>query len=267
LLPPEAEQGANMRRADELVQNTLRIVEAISAPGVSLADLVRSGEANPALLTMATSSAVKNGKAVTGAAFTKNMLNFEGYRSTAQISDNGAFIEGMDSIRGKAQTIAAQARSEHGDMKMAKESVTSTLKAQLLRVSNEVKDWVGAPEIRLQENEDGSITPIFVQTAPNEVFNDANAFYRRESGEKMVRKLTELYSEYARYGLVDIDDLQSIATLDRQEGGKGPLLRYQNPQASEGEGQGPTIEEEGTLLQDEEGNMFRVVDGKYVREQ
>ena len=38
-------------------------------------------------------------------------------------------------------------------------------------------------------------------------------------------------------------------------------------QASEGEGQGPTIEAEGTLLQDEEGNMFRVVDGKYVREQ
>ena len=41
----------------------------------------------------------------------------------------------------------------------------------------------------------------------------------------------------------------------------------EQPQASEGAGQGPTIEAEGTLLQDEEGNMFRVVDGKYVREQ
>jgi hypothetical protein len=52
----------------------------------------------------------------------------------------------------------------------------------------------------------------------------------------------------------------------RVEGGKY-VPAAEQPQASEGEGQGPTVEEEGTLLQDEEGNMFRVVDGKYVREQ
>jgi len=263
LLPPEAEQGANMRRADELVQNTLRIVEAISAPGVSLADLVRSGEANPALLTMATSSAVKNGKAVTGAAFAKNMLNFEGYKATAQISDNGAFIEGMDSIRGKAQTIAAQARSEHGDMKMAKESVTSTLRAQLLRVSTTVKDWVGAPEIRLQENDDGSVTPLFIQTVPDEVFNDANAFYRRESGEKMVRKLTELYSEYARYGLVDIEDLQQIAEQFRygpreQEAQSAPLPDAILDMDFTGEEDGVYAMEDGTQFALEGGQVTYV---------
>jgi len=69
----------------------------------------------------------------------------------------------------------------------------------------------------------------------------------------MVRKLTELYSEYARYGLVDIEDLQRIAEQ----------FRY-GPQ--EPAGQGPLIEPEGTLVKDEEGNKFRVVGGKYVGE-
>lgn len=41
----------------------------------------------------------------------------------------------------------------------------------------------------------------------------------------------------------------------------------QQPEQSGGAGQGSLIEPEGTLLQDEEGNKFRVVGGKYVREQ
>ena len=41
----------------------------------------------------------------------------------------------------------------------------------------------------------------------------------------------------------------------------------QQPEQSGGAGQGPLTEPEGTLLQDEEGNKFRVVGGKYVREQ
>ena len=54
--------------------------------------------------------------------------------------------------------------------------------------------------------------------------------------------------------------------LDRDEKGLSPFYQDGEEQSG-GAGQGSLIEPEGTLLQDEEGNKFRVVGGKYVREQ
>ena len=57
------------------------------------------------------------------------------------------------------------------------------------------------------------------------------------------------------------------ALFERDSGLFSWIEGAQQPEQSGGAGQGPLIEPEGTLLQDEEGNKFRVVGGKYVREQ
>ena len=95
-----------------------------------------------------------------------------------------------------------------------------------------------------------------------------------ERAQSDLDALYNSYSAYGNVGVADINDLQELVKEPEDEAPRprnvnplGRSSRAQQPEQSGGAGQGPLIEPEGTLLQDEEGNKFRVVGGKYVREQ
>ena len=229
LMGEEAFAGANARAVKDMQAKAMELIVQQTTEGVTLQETQDIGETNPALVTMVASLGTARTEIISGAAFRAQLDFIDGYRASAQIKDDGTFIEAMDSLKSKARKISADSKSEHGNEAKAKEAVSGTLRAQLNRVKGQITDWVGAPEVRLQENNDGTLTPVFIQTVPDEVFNDANAFYRRKVSENMVRGIVELYSEYAKYGLANIEDLQDIAPQfgdvpsenEQQSGGAG----------------------------------------------
>ena len=181
------------------------------------------------------------------------------------LTNSSDFIESVNAFSKHANKIGTQGNSD------AKEAAKLVLAGQLERVVNETR----GSDLRITLDDNG-IPVLDVARAAGGIAGGTQRA-RMTAEQKMVNSLIESYREYARVGVVDMADLQELvqepeaAPSPKPASATTPLARAlrsaQQPEQSGGAGQGPLIEPEGTLLQDEEGNKFRVVGGKYVREQ
>ena len=252
----------------ELKASAQKALEYFLTADYTFDQMVSDGVITQTLATFMTNNLIKKIDPVESTAAASAFTSaIDGFKGSATLN-SAEFTESINAFAQHANKIGTKGGPE--DAKRARE----VLREQTNRLATDLRS---NKNILIDVDEQGR--PVARPAFPNmpERSGLSGGGLRRGELERAQSDLDALYNSYSAYGNVgvaDINDLQELVKEPEDEAPRprnvnplGRSSRAQQPEQSGGTGQGPLIEPEGTLLQDEEGNKFRVVGGKYVREQ
>ena len=235
---------------------------------VSVADMVDKGLVNPELLVLTGSMAIDNATVTDGASFDAMLTEVDKYRAGINLEDTTKFTESINSFGDKARQVSVAAKGKNGSEAAAKGQVGQVLRAQLKRVVEDSRFknlTISLDENGLPVSFQDKLQPSSAVAAAIRYGDIASLAGRGVAGgdrtklqqpskntaEGEIAALVKAYTEYAKFGLADIRDLQELVTIE------GPAA----PQAGSTAEQPDVSGLEDGVYEDDQGNQFTVIGG------
>ena len=235
---------------------------------VSVADMVDRGLVNPELLVLTGSMAIDNATVTDGASFDAMLTEVDKYRAGINLEDTTKFTESINSFGDKARQVSVAAKGKNGSEAAAKGQVGQVLRAQLKRVVEDSRFknlTISLDENGLPVSFQDKLQPSSAVAAAIRYGDIASLAGRGVAGgdrtklqqpskntaEGEIAALVKAYTEYAKFGLADIRDLQELVTIE------GPAA----PQAGATAEQPDVSGLEDGVYEDDQGNQFTVIGG------
>ena len=235
---------------------------------VSVADMVDKGLVNPELLVLTGSMAIDNATVTDGASFDAMLTEVDKYRAGINLEDTTKFTESINSFGDKARQVSVAAKGKNGSEAAAKGQVGQVLRAQLKRVVEDSRFknlTISLDENGLPVSNQDKLQPSSAAATAIRYGDIASLAGRGVAGgdrtklqqpskntaEGEIAALVKAYTEYAKFGLADIRDLQELVTIE------GPAA----PQAGSTAEQPDVSGLEDGVYEDDQGNQFTVIGG------
>ena len=235
---------------------------------VSVADMVDRGLVNPELLVLTGSMAIDNATVTDGASFDAMLTEVDKYRAGINLEDTTKFTESINSFGDKARQVSVAAKGKNGSEAAAKGQVGQVLRAQLKRVVEDSRFknlTISLDENGLPVSNQDKLQPSSAAATAIRYGDIASLAGRGVAGgdrtklqqpskntaEGEIAALVKAYTEYAKFGLADIRDLQELVTIE------GPAA----PQAGSTAEQPDVSGLEDGVYEDDQGNQFTVIGG------
>ena len=235
---------------------------------VSVADMVDRGLVNPELLVLTGSMAIDNATVTDGASFDAMLTEVDKYRAGINLEDTTKFTESINSFGDKARQVSVAAKGKNGSEAAAKGQVGQVLRAQLKRVVEDSRFknlTISLDENGLPVSNQDKLQPSSAAATAIRYGDIASLAGRGVAGgdrtklqqpskntaEGEIAALVKAYTEYAKFGLADIRDLQELVTIE------GPAA----PQAGATAEQPDVSGLEDGVYEDDQGNQFTVIGG------
>jgi len=235
---------------------------------VSVADMVDKGLVNPELLVLTGSMAIDNATVTDGASFDAMLTEVDKYRAGINLEDTIKFTESINSFGDKARQVSVAAKGKNGSEAAAKGQVGQVLRAQLKRVVEDSRFknlTISLDENGLPVSNQDKLQPSSAAATAIRYGDIASLAGRGVAGgdrtklqqpskntaEGEIAALVKAYTEYAKFGLADIRDLQELVTIE------GPAA----PQAGATAEQPDVSGLEDGVYEDDQGNQFTVIGG------
>ena len=198
---------------------------------VSVADMVDKGLVNPELLVLTGSMAIDNATVTDGASFDAMLTEVDKYRAGINLEDTIKFTESINSFGDKARQVSVAAKGKNGSEAAAKGQVGQVLRAQLKRVVEDSRFknlTISLDENGLPVSNQDKLQPSSAAATAIRYGDIASLAGRGVAGgdrtklqqpskntaEGEIAALVKAYTEYAKFGLADIRDLQELVTIE-----------------------------------------------------